>query len=185
MGAEGLNAAGTAALQLARLRAQIRPKVKDCSCFVLIYAASMLWTDEQLERLRIRMADGRQDGVWILGAEASLISLILQTIRRLTQAKGWSGVSAGMLPTIGDMKRQRISTFTIHCSTPNCGSTRRWSFEELGLDDRTVFVEIPRARRFICRRCRGRKVTVMADWPSALGPALGARGEAWAPHDER
>lgn len=130
--------------------------------------AVMSWTQDQLDKLRTRMSEARRQGAWISAAEAGLISSIVQTLIRLTRAKGWSGIPEGKLPTIGDTKAQGISKFTVHCSTPNCWSTRRFSFDEIGLDDHIAFVEIPRRRRFRCRKCGCRAVTLMADWPNAL-----------------
>ncbi len=144
----------------------------------------MSWTEDQLERLNKRMIEARRQGAWLSSAEASLVMALIQAIRRLTRATGWSGIPDGSLPTVGEGKRQGISKFTVHCATPQCWTTRRFSFEELGLGDDVVFVEIPRVRRFVCRKCRGRRVTVMADWPSGLGPWPGRQGQAWSSYDE-
>lgn len=126
------------------------------------------WTDDQLERLRSRMAGARRHGTWISAAEAGLVSTLIHAIRRLTRATGWSGIPEGKLPTIGDSRAKGISKFTVHCSTPQCWSSRRFSFDELSLPDHVVFVDIPRHRGFVCRQCGSRKVTIMADWPSVL-----------------
>ena len=149
------------------------------------YAGGMSWTDDQLDTLRARMSEARRQGAWISAAEANLVWSLIQMIRRLTRATGWSGIPEGRLPTIGDDRRRGITKFTVHCATPHCWASRRFSFDDLGLDDGVVFVEIPQHRRFRCRKCGGRQVTVMADHPSALGPALGARGTAWSRYDDR
>lgn len=135
----------------------------------------MSWTEDQLDKLRAKMGEAKRQGAWISAAEAGLISTLIATIRRLTMSKGWSGVPEGKLPTIGDSKAQGISKFTVHCSTPQCWSARRFSFKELGLADHVVFVEIPKYERFVCRKCGSRSVTVMADWPN---PLKGTPGES-------
>ena len=167
-GSEGQRAGPGVALQDVRNSAYGRPKVKICSCFVPDIRSGMSWTDDQLERLRVRMGEARRQGTWLSADDAGLVSTLIQTIRRLTRATGWSGIPEGKLPTIGDTKRDGISKFTVTCSTPQCWSTRRFSFDELGLEDHVPFVEIPAHRRFRCRQCGGRRVTVMADWPNAL-----------------
>lgn len=128
----------------------------------------MSWTEDQLDKLRAKVGEARRQGAWISAAEAGLISTLIATIRRLTMSKGWSGVPEGRLPTIGESKAQGISKFTVHCSTPQCWAARRFSFDDLGLTDDVVFVDIPKHRRFVCRKCGSRTVTIMADWPKAL-----------------
>ena len=134
----------------------------------------MSWTEDQLDKLRAKVGEARRQGAWISAAEAGLISTLIATIRRLTMSKGWSGIAEGRLPTIGDSKAQGISKFTVYCSTPQCWAARRFSFDELKLEDDIAFVEIPKHRRFRCRKCGNREVTLMADWPTALKGSAGA-----------
>lgn len=130
----------------------------------------MSWTDEQLDSLRRRVAEGRRQGTWLSAAESALVGTLIWTVRRLTMSKGWSGVSEGPLPTIGDTRREGITACYISCDPPaGCGSRRRFRLDELALPDSTVFVEIPRVRRFRCIRCGNRTVSVLADWPTGLG----------------
>lgn len=128
----------------------------------------MSWTEDQLDKLRAKIGETKRQGGWISAAEAGLIATLITAIRRLTMNKGWSGIPEGKLPTIGDSRRQGITKFTVTCASPACWSTRRFSFDELKLEDDIAFVEIPEHRRFRCQKCGSRKVTVMADWPNAL-----------------
>lgn len=128
----------------------------------------MSWTQDQLDRLRQRMAGAKRQGAWITADEAGLIATLVQTVIRLTRGTGWSGVPEGRLPSIVYLKARGVSKFTVTCATPQCWSTRRFSFDELALDDELVFVDIPRHRHFRCRKCGSRQVTVMADWPNML-----------------
>lgn len=130
----------------------------------------MSWTDDQLDSLKRRVAEGKRQGTWLSAAESALVATLIWTIRRLTMSKGWSGVAEGPLPTIGDTRRQGIRAVYVTCDPPTgCGSRRRLLLDDLNLPDSAVFVEIPRLRRFRCVHCGNRKASVMADWPSGLG----------------
>jgi len=52
--------------------------------------------------------------------------------------------------------------FRVECST-RCHHTKRVEFDALGLPDDTVFLDIPKLRRFVCEKCGGREATVGAD----------------------
>jgi hypothetical protein len=70
----------------------------------------------------------------------------------------------GPLPTIGDTRREGMSTFSVTCARPNCLHAAYFEFGALSLPDDMTFVHIPKHRRFVCSRCAGREVTVMPDW---------------------
>ena len=135
----------------------------------------MSWTDDQLDKLRGKMAEAKRQGAWISAAEARLVGTLIWTIRRLTMSKGWSGVADGPLPTIGDTKAQGIHALHVTCEAFECRNRRRLLFEHLRMPggkpvpDTVVFVEIAKVCRFRCFRCGGRRVSVMADWPNPLG----------------
>ena len=134
------------------------------------YHGGMSWTDEQLDSLKRRVAEGKRQGTWLSAAESALVSTLIWTVRRLTLSKGWSGVPEGRLPTIADTRRQGISAIYVSCAGPRgCGSRRRLALDELDLPETAIFVEIPKLRRFRCIRCGNREVLVMGDWPSGLG----------------
>ena len=70
----------------------------------------------------------------------------------------------GPLPTIADKRRLGMTGFRVECATLYCYHTKRVEFDALGLPDDTVFIDIPKLRRFVCERCGGREATVFADW---------------------
>lgn len=70
----------------------------------------------------------------------------------------------GPLPTIGETRSHGVVACIIECDGPNCWHQRRFNFDELGLGDDTIFVHIPKLRRFRCERCGCRAVRVSADW---------------------
>ena len=129
----------------------------------------MPWTEEQLNRVRDKMSLAKRQGAWISAFEAGIVLGLIAFWRKATRQ---TSPAEGLMPTIGDSLRQRITHVFVDCTTYGCGNTRRLSFDELGLPDETVFVEIPRRKRFVCHRCRGRTVSVRADWPS---PDMGLR----------
>jgi hypothetical protein len=70
----------------------------------------------------------------------------------------------GTLPTIADTKRLGMTSFRVECSTRYCHHEKLVEFDALGLPEETVFLDIPKLRRFICEKCGGREATVGADW---------------------
>jgi hypothetical protein len=70
----------------------------------------------------------------------------------------------GPLPTIADTKRLGMSGLRVECSTLYCHHEKRVGFDALGLPDDTVFLDIPKLRRFVCEKCGGREAKVGADW---------------------
>ena len=92
------------------------------------------------------------------------------------------------LPTVGDERRMGLSGFFVRCLTYGCPNPpRRFGYDELGLADETVFVEIATChRRFVCRVCGARSTDIDADWRDyrAQGNGhqrLGARNLTSAP----
>lgn len=59
--------------------------------------------------------------------------------------------------------------FTIHCAGQACHHQAVMAFDQLGLPDGTIFVDIPRCRRFVCTSCHGRNARVMPIFPKARG----------------
>lgn len=129
----------------------------------------MSWTEDQLNRVRDKMSLAKRQGAWLTASEVGIVLGLIAFWRRATRQ---ANPAEGLMPTIGDSRRQRITHVFVDCTTIGCGNTRRLSFDELGLPDETVFVEIPRRKRFTCHRCRGRTVSVRADWPS---PRMGLK----------
>ena len=85
------------------------------------------------------------------------------------------GDNSGDLPTVGDSRRLGLEALTLHCLRFGCGHTGRKTFDELGLADDVVFVHIVRDRRFVCSRCRGRRLEVMPDWRDHQAEGKGRR----------
>ena len=129
------------------------------------------WTDEQLDKLRDRLSLAKRQGAWLSGTEVWVVLDLIRFWRRSTKLTGMDGVAQGALPTIADSKAHGIGGAHIQCGRIGCGNRRRMSWEEIGLPEATVFVEIGRARRFRCHRCSSRDVIVSADWPR---PKMGA-----------
>ena len=61
----------------------------------------------------------------------------------------------GPLPTIADSRRLGMTGFRVECATLYCHHTKRVEFDALGLPDGTVFIDIPKLRRFRLREVRG------------------------------
>ena len=61
----------------------------------------------------------------------------------------------GPLPTIADTRRLGMTGFRVECVTLHCQHTKRVEFDALGLPDDTVFLDIPKLRRFVCARATG------------------------------
>jgi hypothetical protein len=70
----------------------------------------------------------------------------------------------GPLPTIADNKRLGMTGFRVECATLYCHHTKRVEFDALGLPDDTVFLDIPKLRRFVWEEGGGREATARADW---------------------
>ena len=77
-------------------------------------------------------------------------------------------------PTIGDSRRQGMSTFSVHCAAP-CGHVSKLTFDALRLPDTTIFIEIPRKRRLICQSCGRRAVEISASWHEVAALGNGRR----------
>ena len=67
------------------------------------------------------------------------------------------------LPTIGDSRRQGMSTFSVHCGAP-CGHVSKLTFDALRLPDKTFFIDIPKRRRLRCSSCGRRASEISASW---------------------
>jgi|SRR5664279_3473616 len=75
----------------------------------------------------------------------------------------------GPLPTIAYSKRLGMTGFRVECCAQYCHRQRRVEFDALGLPDDTVFLDIPKARHFVCAKCGGREASVGADWNQYYG----------------
>ena len=117
--------------------------------------------------MRDKVSLAKRQGVWLTASELGIVLGLMQFWRRATRQ---TSPADGPMPTIGDSKRQRITHLFVDCGTIGCGNTRRLSFDDLGMPDETVFIEIARKKRFVCHQCRGRNVSIRADWPS---PTMG------------
>lgn len=122
----------------------------------------MSWTEDQLNQVRDKMSLAKRQGVWITASE---VDIVLGLIRFWQRATRQANPAEGLMPTIGDSRRQHQTHVFVDCGALGCGNTRRLSFDDLGLPDETVFVEIARRKRFVCHRCRSRNVSVRVDWP--------------------
>ena len=110
------------------------------------------------------MALAKRQGAWVSAVEAGVVLGLIRFWQRATRQ---ANPADGMLPTIASSRRQGITHVFVECETMGCGNRRRLPFEDLGLPEETVFIEIARKRRFACHRCRRANATVRADWPRA------------------
>ncbi|MCW2286138.1 hypothetical protein M2323_003975 [Rhodoblastus acidophilus] len=65
-------------------------------------------------------------------------------------------------PTIAHMESLGVAAFFLICG--DCKREKRLTFEDVALARDTPFPEIPRARRFVCSTCGGRKISAFPDW---------------------
>lgn len=63
--------------------------------------------------------------------------------------------------TIGNLRRNGCTSFSLHCSTETCRAEASWTFDELGLPDAMEFPAITRIIAFQCKSC-GARVTEAA-----------------------
>ena len=75
-------------------------------------------------------------------------------------------------PTVGWSRGMGLTAFSVWCTA--CKHAARFTFEALGLPDDLVFVEIPRARRFVCTACGARSPAVMPDWRGYVASGTGS-----------
>jgi hypothetical protein len=66
----------------------------------------------------------------------------------------------GPFPTVGDSRHLGMTGFRVECSAQHCHHEKRVEFDALGLPDDTVFLDIPKLRRFVCEKCGDREATV-------------------------
>ena len=59
-----------------------------------------------------------------------------------------------------------LKGFFVRCLTYGCANPpRRFTYDELGLADEVIFVDIAtRHRRFVCRACGARSTAIDPDW---------------------
>lgn len=75
-------------------------------------------------------------------------------------------IDHGPPPTIGQLRGHGVTGFFVRCLTYGCASRpRRFGFDELGLPDDMVFLDLAtRHRRFRCRLCGARSTELDLDW---------------------
>ena len=78
------------------------------------------------------------------------------------------------LPTIGDSRRQGMTTFSVHCGAP-CGHVSKLTFDALRLPDQTYFIDIPKRRRLRCSSCGRRATEISASWNEVAQHGNGRR----------
>ena len=119
-----------------------------------------------------RMEAARDRGFRITAATASLV---IAALRFYVKERGWLKVSpanadrplprperyVGPPPTIGQVRKEGVHSFTAICRGIRCGHEKLLTFDELGLPDDQVFIHIPTARRFRCTQCGGRVLRVV------------------------
>ena len=133
-------------------------------------------TDEDIRDLIGRMGAAQRQGFHVTPAH---LRLVLDALRAYLAGRVWlakprdphddaprrkSEPYTGPLPTIGETRSHGVVACHVQCAGPNCWHTRRFTFEELGLPDAAVFVEIAKRRSFRCQRCGCGEVQVSADW---------------------
>lgn len=133
-------------------------------------------SEDDIRELIGRMSGAQRQGFHVTPAAAAVI---LAALRFYLSAREWLKAPAsnrperprnksepytGPLPTIRETRSHGVVACLIQCAGPNCWHETRFTFDELGLSDDTIFVHIPRLRRFRCKRCGCRSVRVSADW---------------------
>ena len=78
------------------------------------------------------------------------------------------------LPTIGDSRRQGMTTFSVHCGAP-CGHVSKLTFDALRLPDETFFIDIPKKRRLRCSSCGRRATEISMSWNEVAMAGNGRR----------
>lgn len=132
---------------------------------------------DEIRELIGRMSAAQRQGFHVT---PKAISLVLSALRFYAAARSWMARPHadphddvpgrkpekydGPLPTIGDSRRSGIVACDVQCAGPDCWHQVGVTFDDLGLPDETVFVDIPRLRRFRCRKCGCRQVRVSPDW---------------------
>lgn len=76
---------------------------------------------------------------------------------------------SGPLPTIGHDRALGVTSIRIHCLGTYCGHCSEVKLDSLGLSDDLPVIHIPRHKRFVCARCKSRKVEVRSVFPAAYG----------------
>ena len=84
------------------------------------------------------------------------------------------GPACDNLPTIGDSRRQGMTTFSVHCGAP-CGHVSKLTFDALRLPDQTYFIDIPKRRRLRCSSCGRRATEISATWNEVAQQGNGRR----------
>jgi hypothetical protein len=65
-----------------------------------------------------------------------------------------------------------LTAFSVWCT--RCRHAGRFTFDALALPDNLVFVDIPRARRFLCTGCGARSPAVIPDWRGYVASGTGS-----------
>ena len=76
----------------------------------------------------------------------------------------------GPPPTIAGMRAASVLAFFVQCPGWDCGHEAHFTFEELGLPEGMVFLEIARHLHFRCSRCGRRSESVFPDWSDLPRP---------------
>jgi len=87
----------------------------------------------------------------------------------------------GPLPTVGDTRREGISSLRVTCGNAACVWSAYFDFDTLKLPEEMIFVQVPCFRRFVCSRCGGRAVSVMPDWRQYAASGNGKSPLQWEP----
>ncbi len=127
----------------------------------------MDWPEPELEELRDRLRGAGRDGLHI---DYRAVTIFRTLIHRYLRAIG-SRSPEGRLPTIGSLKEQGSTRFTVHCSNSAayCHNQRIFTYDDIGLPDETIFIQIPFKRHFVCLSCGKSQVTLMAQFAPRPG----------------
>ena len=83
----------------------------------------------------------------------------------------------GSLPTIGHNRPMGLVALQAECLLycGGCGHSGRVRYDDLGLADDTVFLEIPWLVRLVCSRCGIRSFEISPDWTDFAAYGNGRR----------
>lgn len=139
----------------------------------------MSWSEEYIRDLRGRLAEAKRQGLWLSAMDVAFFRELVTWWTKASM-QGFGRPNDGMLPTVGSARQHRVTHLFVHCETRFCHQTRRIALDQLHMPpgrrpvpDHVAFIDLPKVCRFRCSRCQGRKVSVMAHWPTNLASQYG------------
>jgi len=87
----------------------------------------------------------------------------------------------GPAPPLASFRAHDVSGVVVYCEVVGCQPGQRIAFDDLPVDlDRMTVAGLAASGRLICRRCGGRRVNILPDWPVDRGRPQWVRDEVRA-----